>query len=272
MVSAGDETVGALHSIAKSDTYVSTDAWHAPCSLKPLGSPANIFPRSLKLKGLNRGFTLIELMIVVAIIGLLAAVAIPNFMKFQARSRQSEVKSNLKALFTAERAYYSDKLAYCTAFDAVGFGPERRNRYLYTIDAAAAKPAVRATATEVTVPGAITDCGTFTAANDPNIAQTIMDDSFVFGVPAPPYGVSSMPTTFSPNTVGGVTPAGIGVTGAAGVGCAQGRCEFVATGMGNIDGDPTYDNWVMSSTSGTDNTWGHFAGGEPINTLDDVSR
>ena len=46
----------------------------------------------------KRGFTLIELMIVVAIIGILAAIAIPNFIKFQAKSKQSEAKTNLKAI------------------------------------------------------------------------------------------------------------------------------------------------------------------------------
>ena len=48
----------------------------------------------------KKGFTLIELMIVVAIIGILAAIAIPNFLQFQAKSKQSEAKSNLGAIFT----------------------------------------------------------------------------------------------------------------------------------------------------------------------------
>lgn len=54
------------------------------------------------------GFTLIELMIVVAIIGILAAIAIPNFVKFQCRSKQSEAKNNLKALFAAQESYRAE--------------------------------------------------------------------------------------------------------------------------------------------------------------------
>jgi type IV pilus assembly protein PilA len=57
----------------------------------------------------KKGFTLIELMIVVAIIGILAAIAIPNFLKFQAKSKQSEAKTNLKAIFTAQTSYFGEQ-------------------------------------------------------------------------------------------------------------------------------------------------------------------
>lgn len=99
--------------------------------LRPRGVPKQMI-RLFRKKG---GFTLIELMIVVAIIGILAAIAIPNFIRFQAKSKQSEAKTNLKALYTSQKAYFGEKDKYITNYKTLGFQPEAGNRYSYGLAA-----------------------------------------------------------------------------------------------------------------------------------------
>jgi prepilin-type N-terminal cleavage/methylation domain-containing protein len=58
------------------------------------------------------GFTLIELLVVIAIIGILAAIAIPQFAAYRRRGYDSQAKSDLRNLATAQEAYFTDKNAY----------------------------------------------------------------------------------------------------------------------------------------------------------------
>ena len=64
------------------------------------------------LKKARKGFTLIELMIVVAIIGVLAAIAIPNFVRYQLRSKTSEARTNMGGIRTAQTSFQSTEDQY----------------------------------------------------------------------------------------------------------------------------------------------------------------
>ena len=67
----------------------------------------------------QKGFSLVELMVVVAIIGILSALAVPRFRTFQAKAKQAEAKNNLKHIYTLQMSYYGEHEVYAE-FDTVG--------------------------------------------------------------------------------------------------------------------------------------------------------
>jgi type IV pilus assembly protein PilA len=140
----------------------------------------------------RQGFTLIELMIVVAIIGVLSVISIPNFLMFQAKARQAEAKAALGAIFTAATTVLlTDNGTYAvTNIGQLPFSPIGRPNYSYWYDV---------NGTPTAVPGGSTAAG--------------------------PCDVRSVTSLVAPVASG---------TG------------FTATAKGNVDNDPTCDEWSIN--------------------------
>lgn len=191
------------------------------------------------VKGSNKGFSLVELMVVVSIIGILAAIAIPSVTKYMAKARQSEAKSNLSSLYTAEKAFFAEYNTFDSRFAAIGFTPEGQLRYAVGFTAAGAQAGAGNGYT--TAPGDLSIsstayCGVAgvmnangcTTLNDANGAQPALDDI--------------------------ACPAGGGSVAAAGCTTAQptfrvgARAQIVSGGVAPIDAWTIDDVKVLRNT------------------------
>ena len=81
----------------------------------------------------KNGFTLVELMVVVSIIGVLAIVAIPNFLKYQAKSKCSEAKLNLAAMYTSEQSFYTEYDTFASCLSVMAYVPSSESNRRYYI-------------------------------------------------------------------------------------------------------------------------------------------
>jgi type IV pilus assembly protein PilA len=159
----------------------------------------------------KKGFTLIELMIVVAIIGILAAIAIPNFLRFQAKSKQAEAKANLGSFHTALDSFRSEYGSYTTDLSVLGWFPSGSPRYDYGFQTDNPDPSGLLTAT------AGVSAGKNSADQLPGIVLTLMKKSD--GSPLMAGDLPASTAAFTSYTIGAI---------------------------GNLDDDATNDIWTMS--------------------------
>ena len=133
----------------------------------------------------KKGFTLIELMIVVAIIGILAAIAIPNFLKYQAKSKQSEAKVNLGAIGTSAESFRAEHdtyemtnpatnngvgpqttADYSKVSNDLGWAPQGKSYYTYTYTYGTSQPGTATVLSYATMDASVGDTTTGTANGD----------------------------------------------------------------------------------------------------------
>ena len=81
------------------------------------------------------GFSLMEVMIVVVIIGILAALAYPNLEKYLKRARQTEAKTNLSAIYTAQKIYFTLHQSYAEDIKKLDLSLVQGGPYTFTMEA-----------------------------------------------------------------------------------------------------------------------------------------
>ena len=198
------------------------------------------------------GFTLIELMIVVAIIGILSAIAIPNFLSYQSRVRQSEAKVNLKGWWTAQKAYFQEKSIYSEILADVGFSPEPGNRYQYMFSAGCTYE-LRDTA-----------AGTHTSADN-----CISTDTWRYSTQPLAATAHAITIAYAAGGTDPASPAGMGGT------CPD--CNITGVAASNLDYESTgIDTWIVSTKGGVlsalcGTTDTSVVPGFPMNTYNDVN-
>lgn len=176
----------------------------------------------------EEGFTLVELMVVVAIIGILSAVAIPNFKRYQAKTKTSEAKLQLSAVYQSLISLQSDYDAFATCLEDAGYAPVLSGNY-YAIGFAADTSAARGI---VSTNGGV--CGSATTLTNTGTPAITYQYQFpahkkVGGWSALATDLSNISTTSIPNAniqnISGLSTPGVDVTGT----------YFIAGAIGAID-------------------------------------
>src|SRR5688572_5616461 len=192
-----------------------------------------------RLKG-QKGFTLIELMIVVAIIGILAAIAIPNFLQYQMKSRQSEAKTNLQAIKTSQVAFQAEQGCYLGVLPEGVILPAGGTKTIPFTWGTGLPPTPAPVAWCVgaapVLVGWFNDIG-FRATGNVN---------YHYSANAVVLAGAGAAVTYHPAGLGGAANSCVAaIAGAAGIGAA-GANNFFAHAKSNLDGDPNVSTWVSA--------------------------
>ena len=201
----------------------------------------------------RRGFTLIELVIVMGIIGILSSVAVPIFFQYQSRARQAEAKAQLKSWYNTEASVFAERGNYFETMADSGFVPGRGNRYQYLFSSSCSYE-IRAGLNPTSTP--LDSCVTVDQFRFPGLAltPTPIDTTFTYS------GSQTNPGT--PAGLGGICP----------------NCAIRGMAAGNIDNETHgVDTWVISSkdavvtptSCGTADT--AAPAGMPFNTFNDAT-
>lgn len=122
---------------------------------------AKFLQHLLQKKQDDQGFTLIELLVVIIIIGVLSAIALPNFLNQTAKAKQSEAKQNIGVINRSQTAYRTERNSFANSFDELGIGTLRgaagaaatTTNFSYTISGGTDTASIISTARDTSLKG-----------------------------------------------------------------------------------------------------------------------
>jgi type IV pilus assembly protein PilA len=150
----------------------------------------------------DKGFTLVELLVVIIIIGILAAIALPNFLSQGAKAKQTEAKQNIGLTNRVQTAYRAENSNFASTFDVLATGTlsgtnqSTTKSYTYDLSAAQDSTTITAKSTSDTALKAYAG-GTlrFTNAGQQSVISSIICEA-----PSPGIGAASAPQLDSAKT------------------------------------------------------------------------
>lgn len=183
-------------------------------------------------RGQRDAFTLIEMMVVVAITAIMAAIAMPNYQKYMARSRQKQAQTALGVIYTSERTFFTDTGSYSYCVSKIGYNPAKDNAPRYY----ATGFLLNGTAFNTTCgPYSNISCGAYsynyTGGSDQICATTdawFVETAYVNSAAASFVFSNDLST--------------------AGTELSLGRFTYTAHAIGNISNDALTDHWTIDDT------------------------